>query len=50
MLDEEEKSILNKLINPDKSIKLTTLDYTKPDDNEELLVSIDELIIFPSIK
>lgn len=36
-LDEEEKSILNKLINPDKSIKLTTLDYTKPDDNEELL-------------
>lgn len=37
MLDEEEKSILNKLINPDKSIKLTTLDYTKPDDNEELL-------------
>lgn len=36
MLDEE-KSILNKLINPDKSIKLTTLDYTKPDDNEELL-------------
>lgn len=37
MLDEEEMSILNKLINPDKSIKLTTLDYTKPDDNEELL-------------
>ena len=37
MLDEEEKSILNKLINQDKSIKLTTLDYTKPDDNEELL-------------
>lgn len=37
MLDEKEKSILNKLINPDKSIKLTTLDYTKPDDNEELL-------------
>lgn len=37
MLDEEETSILNKLINPDKSIKLTTLDYTKPDDNEELL-------------
>ena len=37
MLDEEEKSILNKLINPDKSIKLTTLDYIKPDDNEELL-------------
>ena len=37
MLDEEDKSILNKLINPDKSIKLTTLDYTKPDDNEELL-------------
>ena len=37
MLDGEEKSILNKLINPDKSIKLTTLDYTKPDDNEELL-------------
>lgn len=36
-LDEEEMSILNKLINPDKSIKLTTLDYTKPDDNEELL-------------
>ena len=36
-LDEEEKCILNKLINPDKSIKLTTLDYTKPDDNEELL-------------
>ncbi len=36
-LAEEEKSILNKLINPDKSIKLTTLDYTKPDDNEELL-------------
>lgn len=36
-LDEEEKNILNKLINPDKSIKLTTLDYTKPDDNEELL-------------
>lgn len=36
-LDEEEKSILNRLINPDKSIKLTTLDYTKPDDNEELL-------------
>ena len=37
VLDEEEMSILNKLINPDKSIKLTTLDYTKPDDNEELL-------------
>ena len=37
MLDEEEMSILNKLINPDKSIKLTTLDYTKPEDNEELL-------------
>jgi len=37
MLDEDEMSILNKLINPDKSIKLTTLDYTKPDDNEELL-------------
>lgn len=37
MLDEEEMNILNKLINPDKSIKLTTLDYTKPDDNEELL-------------
>lgn len=37
ILDEEEMSILNKLINPDKSIKLTTLDYTKPDDNEELL-------------
>lgn len=37
MLDEEEKNILDKLINPDKSIKLTTLDYTKPDDNEELL-------------
>lgn len=37
MLDEEEMTILNKLINPDKSIKLTTLDYTKPDDNEELL-------------
>lgn len=37
MLDEEEMSILNKLINQDKSIKLTTLDYTKPDDNEELL-------------
>lgn len=37
MLDEEKMSILNKLINPDKSIKLTTLDYTKPDDNEELL-------------
>lgn len=36
-LDEEEMTILNKLINPDKSIKLTTLDYTKPDDNEELL-------------
>lgn len=36
-LAEEEMSILNKLINPDKSIKLTTLDYTKPDDNEELL-------------
>jgi len=36
-LEEEEMSILNKLINPDKSIKLTTLDYTKPDDNEELL-------------
>ena len=36
-LDEEEMNILNKLINPDKSIKLTTLDYTKPDDNEELL-------------
>lgn len=37
MLDEEKMCILNKLINPDKSIKLTTLDYTKPDDNEELL-------------
>lgn len=37
MLDEEEKNILDKLVNPDKSIKLTTLDYTKPDDNEELL-------------
>ena len=37
MLDEEKMYILNKLINPDKSIKLTTLDYTKPDDNEELL-------------
>ena len=37
MLDEEKMHILNKLINPDKSIKLTTLDYTKPDDNEELL-------------
>ena len=36
-LAEEEMNILNKLINPDKSIKLTTLDYTKPDDNEELL-------------
>lgn len=36
-LAEEEISILDKLINPDKSIKLTTLDYTKPDDNEELL-------------
>lgn len=36
-LEEEEMSILNKLINSDKSIKLTTLDYTKPDDNEELL-------------
>lgn len=36
-LEEEEKSILNKLINPDKAIKLTTLDYTKPDNNEELL-------------
>ena len=37
MLDEEKMCILNRLINPDKSIKLTTLDYTKPDDNEELL-------------
>lgn len=37
MLDEEKMCILNKLINPDKSIKLTTLDYTKPDDDEELL-------------
>lgn len=37
ILAEEEISILDKLINPDKSIKLTTLDYTKPDDNEELL-------------
>ncbi len=45
MLDEEEKSILNKLINPDKSIKLTTLDYTKPDDNEELLrISVKKVL------
>ncbi len=45
MLDEEEMSILNKLINPDKSIKLTTLDYTKPDDNEELLrISVKKVL------
>lgn len=36
-LESDEVSLLNKLMDKDKSIKLTSLDYNKPDDNEELL-------------
>ena len=36
-LESDEVSFLNKLMDKDKSIKLTSLDYNKPDDNEELL-------------
>ncbi len=36
-LGSDEVSLLNKLMDKDKSIKLTSLDYNKPDDNEELL-------------
>ncbi len=36
-LESDELSLLKKLMDKDKSIKLTSLDYNKPDDNEELL-------------
>lgn len=36
-LESDEVNLLNKLMDKDKSIKLTSLDYNKPDDNEELL-------------
>ena len=36
-LESDEVSLLNKLMDKDKAIKLTSLDYNKPDDNEELL-------------
>lgn len=36
-LESDEVSLLKKLMDKDKSIKLTSLDYNKPDDNEELL-------------
>lgn len=36
-LESDEVNLLNKLVDKDKSIKLTSLDYNKPDDNEELL-------------
>ena len=36
-LESDEVSLLNKLMDKDKSIKLTSLDYNKPDNNEELL-------------